>query len=86
LCCDTPVNPIDRQKLKAGWHHKIGVDLKYQITGWLLFILCAMCFIASSLKTHDTLIFIGSVIFLLACIVFLIPLIGQNKKTDEDKL
>ncbi len=60
-----------------------GQDLKYQLFGWILFIVCAIFFIASSLKNGDTLTFIGSLIFLIACIVFLIPLIKTTKKNIE---
>jgi predicted membrane channel-forming protein YqfA (hemolysin III family) len=58
-------------------------DLKYSLFGWILFIVCAIFFIASSLKNGDTLTFIGSLIFLIACIVFLIPLIKTTKKNIE---
>ena len=54
-------------------------EIKYQIIGWILFILCAIFFIVSSLRNQDILSFIGSVIFLIACIVFIIPLIRTNK-------
>ena len=60
-------------------------EIKYQLLGWILFIICAVLFIASSLKNHDILTFMGSVIFLIACIVFLIPLIKSNKKAENDK-
>ena len=60
-----------------------GQDLKYQLFGWVLFIVCAIFFIASSLKNGDTLTFIGSIIFLIACIVFLIPLFKTIKKNGE---
>ena len=66
-------------------------DLKYQLLGWILFIVCAIFFIASSLKNEDTLTLIGSVIFLIACIVFIMPLfrtikkIENQTKTDDDK-
>jgi predicted membrane channel-forming protein YqfA (hemolysin III family) len=56
-------------------------EIKYQLLGWILFILCAIFYILSSLKNHDTLTFIGSVIFLVACITFLIPLFMQNNKS-----
>ena len=59
-------------------------DLKYHLFGWILFIVCAIFFIASSLKNGDTLTFIGSVLFLIACIVFLIPLIKTTKKISND--
>ena len=60
-----------------------GQDLKYQLLGWILFIVCAVFFIASSLKNGDILTFIGSVIFLIACVVFLIPLFRIIKKSGE---
>ena len=58
-------------------------EIKYQLLGWILFIFCAIFFILSSLKNHDILTFIGSVIFLLACIVFLIPLFIPKNKSGE---
>ena len=57
--------------------------INYQITGWLSFVICALFFIASSLKNHDTLTFIGSVIFLVACIIFLIPIFRAYKITEN---
>jgi uncharacterized membrane protein len=57
-------------------------EIKYQIIGWILFILCAIFFIVSSLRNQDILTFIGSVIFLIACIVFIIPLIRTNKNKE----
>ena len=63
--------------------HKVQ-DLKYQLSGWILFILCAIFFLASSLKNQDTLTFIGSFIFLIACIVFLIPLVRTIKKSENE--
>ena len=55
----------------------------YQIAGWILFVICAFFFIASSLKNHDTLTFIGSVIFLIACIIFLIPIFRAYKIAEN---
>ena len=65
-------------------HEKsFGREIKFQLFGWILFIFCAIFFILSSLRSHDTLTFIGSVIFLVACIVFLIPLLLPNNKSGE---
>ena len=64
-------------------NHK-GQDFKYQLAGWIIFIVCAIFFIASSLKNRDTLTFIGGVIFLIACIVFLIPLVRRNKEAENN--
>ena len=64
--------------MKENRANKIGLEIKYQIAGWILFIICAIFFVASSLKNQDVLTFIGSVIFLIACIVFLIPLVRST--------
>lgn len=67
-------------RMKENPENKIGQEIRYQLAGWILFIICAIFFIVSSLKNHDILTFLGSVIFLIACIVFLIPLVRSNKK------
>lgn len=54
--------------------------IRYQLAGWILFVLCAIFFMASSLKNFDVPAFIGSLIFFAACIVFLIPLIRAGKE------
>lgn len=59
--------------------------MKYELTGWILFVICALFFLASSLKNQDILTLIGAVIFLVACIVFIIPLIGFNKEGENNK-
>jgi hypothetical protein len=46
---------------------------RFQILGWVLFIVSALAFIASSIKNGDTLGLIGGLFFLLACFVFLVP-------------
>jgi hypothetical protein len=53
---------------------------KYDLAGWILFIIGVLFFLASSVKNHDPLSFFGSVIFLFGCIAFLIPMIGRDKK------
>ena len=59
-------------------------ESKQQLVGWILFILCAIFFIASSLKNRDALTFIGSVLFLISCIVFIIPLVRKMKNTEDE--
>lgn len=54
---------------------------RYQLTGWILFVLCALLFIASSWRNGDTLALLGSFVFLLACVVFLVPLVGAAVRT-----
>jgi len=55
-----------------------------QLVGWILFVICALFFIASSLNNRDILTFIGSVFFLISCIIFIIPLV-KNMKNSEDR-
>jgi hypothetical protein len=41
--------------------------------GWILFLVCALLFIAAGLRDGDALITVGSVLFLIACLFFLVP-------------
>ncbi len=47
---------------------------KVQLAGWLMFVVSAVFFIAASLRAGDRLGLAGGVFFLVACVVFLIPL------------
>ena len=49
--------------------------IRFQLCGWGLFVLCAVFFIASSLKNGDILGLVAGIIFLIACFVFIIPLV-----------
>jgi hypothetical protein len=57
-------------------------EKKYNLWGWILFMVCAGFFIASALQNGDVLYLIGSIVFLLACIVFIIPLVTGGGKGD----
>lgn len=46
--------------------------------GWMLFVLCALCFVVSSLRNKDPFALAGSTIFLGACVVFLLPPARSN--------
>ena len=49
------------------------MERNYQLLGWALFIISAIGFIASSIRSGDILGLIGGVFFLLACFAFLVP-------------
>ena len=49
----------------------------FQLIGWLLFVLCAVLFLISGLRAEDPLLVVGSVVFLIACIVFILPLVFE---------
>ena len=51
---------------------------KINILGWMLFIVSAVGFIISSIDNFWGMF--GSVFFLIACIVFLVPYFRKNKE------
>lgn len=55
------------------------IELKLQLLGWILFILSASFFIAASIRAGDVLSLLGSLLFLFACFVFLVPLVIIRK-------
>ncbi|MDB9314929.1 hypothetical protein PN462_17580 [Spirulina sp. CS-785/01] len=46
-----------------------------QRIGWSLFILSALFYIAASVRNGDSLGLMGGIFFLVACFVFLLPLL-----------
>ena len=50
---------------------------RFQLWGWILFIFSALFFIASSIRAGDQLSLLGGVLFLVACFVFLVPLVAE---------
>jgi len=59
---------------------RVRAEDTYHLAGWLLFVVCALFFIASAVKNQDILTLIGGILFLLACVVFLIPLCVSSRK------
>ena len=56
----------------------------YQLWGWILFLVCAIFFIISAIQNHDIPYLIGSIVFFLACVLFLIPFLVKEKKHTPD--
>jgi hypothetical protein len=52
---------------------------KHDFWGWVLFVVSALFFIASSIRTGDVVALLGGVFFLLACAVFLASYVGTRK-------
>jgi len=50
---------------------------RFQLWGWILFIASAIFFMASSIRAGDPLSLIGGAFFLVACFIFLAPLLTQ---------
>lgn len=65
-------------------------EVRYHFAGWVLFILCAILFLFSALRVGDGVLALASLIFLLGCVLFLIPLLfphtepGEVRREDEN--
>lgn len=58
-----------------------------QLVGWVLFLVCATLFIISAASSGDMPYLVGSIIFFLACVLFVIPLLSRERPRsdcDED--
>jgi uncharacterized membrane protein YtjA (UPF0391 family) len=60
-------------------------ELKLHLWGWILFVICAVLFIVSSIRNHDILSLVASILFLAGCAVFMIPLVAAIRADDADK-
>ncbi len=58
-------------------------ERKLHLGGWILFVVCAGFFIASNIEVGNPLGLAGSIIFLVACVAFIIPLVVRRSR-DED--
>ncbi len=50
---------------------------RLDLWGWILFLLCALLFGAAGLRDGDVLMTVGSVFFLVACVLFLVPYVRR---------
>ena len=50
---------------------------RFQLWGWILFVFSAIFFIAASYRAADPVSLIGGLLFLIACFVFLVPLMAE---------
>jgi Ca2+/Na+ antiporter len=75
---------VNSQRLSVN-SKKLSRDIRFQLCGWILFIASAIFFIASSYRAGDMLSLTGGLLFLAACIVFIIPLLSRPEPaTDSD--
>ncbi|MCF8112695.1 MAG: hypothetical protein K9K21_02455 [Desulfotignum sp.] len=54
-----------------------GFEKKCQIWGWGLFIISAVFFMAAAVMAGDWMGFLGGLFFLVACFVFLVPVLRR---------
>ena len=50
---------------------------RFQLWGWIIFIFSALFFMAASIRADDPVSLIGGLLFLIACFVFLVPLVAE---------
>ena len=53
-------------------------EKKFQLWGWMLFVICALLYMVSAIESGSVLGLLGSIVFLIACVLFLIPLIAGS--------
>lgn len=46
---------------------------RLDLWGWILFLVCALSFTVAGPRDGDLLITVGSVVFLVACVLFIVP-------------
>jgi len=69
--------------MKKSQENQSKQENQQQLVGWILFVLCAIFFIASSIKNRDVLTLIGSIFFLVSCVFFIIPLVKKMKSSED---
>ncbi|OQY20859.1 MAG: hypothetical protein B6I35_09780 [Anaerolineaceae bacterium 4572_32.2] len=60
-------------------------ELELQLWGWIVFIICAVLFIVSSIRNRDVLSLVASILFLVGCVIFMIPLVTTMGRNRTDK-
>jgi succinate-acetate transporter protein len=50
-------------------------ELKTQLWGWALFVICSLLFTISSVRANDIISIVASILFFLGCVVFMAPLV-----------
>lgn len=54
-------------------------DRRINFFGWLLFVGSALGFLVSAWRSGDMAALVGAVLFLVACLVFLIPFVRSRR-------
>ena len=58
--------------------------LRFQLWGWVLFIMCAVLFMAASIRDGDILTGAASALFLGASVLFIVPVVTALKEDGAD--
>lgn len=57
-------------------------EMRAQLWGWILFVICGILFTYSGVRAQDIVTIAASIIFLLACLVFMVPLVKAITRDD----
>ncbi len=60
-------------------------ELKFRVWGWIFFVVSAVLYAASSFRSGDVLGLVASVLFLVGCVVFMIPLMAEIRAINADR-
>lgn len=71
-------------RMNGGKRHEPRQATRQAIFGGVLFVVCVVFFMAADWKGREFLAFQGSVIFVPACMVFLVPRVRSAAKTEND--
>ena len=58
-------------------------EKKFQLCGWIFFIISAF-YITESIKSGEMISLGGGIFFFLGCIVFLTPFMTENRPRDDE--
>jgi len=64
---------------------RTATNRRFELAGWILFIVSAVFFTWASWRDGDPLALAGSLFFLFACLVFLVPLHGHRGPEGEGR-
>ena len=59
-------------------------ELKVQLWGWILFVICGALFTIAGVRAEDIVTIAASIIFLIACVVFMVPLVKGIMRGNQD--
>lgn len=58
-------------------------DYLFQVWGWILFLACAVLFLVAAVENGDWKTALGSALFLISCVLFLVVLVGDNRRESR---
>lgn len=57
---------------------------RLEMMGWILFVICALLYLYGGVIARDPLVISGSIVFLVACFVFIYATMADEKNRKKD--